>query len=301
MDKKITRRVVLGTVVAGLAVSPFLIRAFRAKNINTVGSYDHFEVPLGAVSTKLPPEEVQKAFDILQQERSRWQKFRSLSGNIVLNSMTYRERMEAPQKESVNGYITLQMKYVDTDDSASGMRCIDDFVLTYAADEISPSSWTFCVNNQGATRSRKVRLEGEEVPGVHRKGLFSLFYQTIDIPNIPNLDFTTLLPGWELSRVEDSGTPVYLLSANGTLFGEEGTLAPTFKFTEGAILEYGHKAVPTEPRVIFTREDWKMVNGFYFPKKIGFYADNDNRPLPVDWDVPNSLFIEFTSLKVVTA
>jgi len=94
---------------------------------------------------------------------------------------------------------------------------------------------------------------------------------------------------------------VYSLSANDTLFGEEGTLAPTFKFTEGAVLEYGFKVVPKAPRMIFTRENWAMVDGFYFPRKIGFYADNDNQPLPADFDVPNSLSVEFTSLKVVTA
>jgi len=55
--------------------------------------------------------------------------------------------------------------------------------------------------------------------------------------------------------------------------------------------------------VIFTREDWEMVDGFYFPRKIGYYVDNDNQLVPTDWDAPNTpnaLSVEFASLKVVT-
>ncbi len=300
MDNKMTRRVALGGIIGALAAGPFVMRAWRG-NKRSPGPYDHFTVSPGMISSELSANEVQKAFDILQNERSRWQKFRGVAGNVSVKSQT-------SKKDSKNGYLTFQMEYVDTPGSRNGLRCPDNMVLTFSENEASSPQWTLRVNSQEAG-PRTLRFEGKDVPGVDRRSLYHTLVNVVDAPNMTNLDFVDLMTGWRLVRMEDSPNLVYSLESNGVLFGSEGELPPTYVFTEGAICKYGFKTMPDTTRAVFTRENYENQHAFRFPKKIGYHLEqngqalqtNDGQAMQAGAELPVAFSVEFTSLTVTTA
>ena len=99
MDKKITRRAVLGTAVAALAVSPFVIRSLRKQQGLEDFLYDthygHIDVTNKGFLSDVTQGEVKEAFDILFRERDAWLKFRKFSGDVVLTQGNSDQTVEA--------------------------------------------------------------------------------------------------------------------------------------------------------------------------------------------------------------
>lgn len=72
MDKTVSRRVVLGVIIAALGSGPFITSSLRKKKPNLSpeeAPYDNISVNPDLVQTGLSPEELQDALDTLLAER----------------------------------------------------------------------------------------------------------------------------------------------------------------------------------------------------------------------------------------
>jgi hypothetical protein len=93
MDKKITRRLAIGTLVAGLASGPFIIRSLR----QPINLHEQSEEIVGrtmilakiAENSRLPVSDVERVLAIYQAERERWLKFRGLKAKVNITCEGY--------------------------------------------------------------------------------------------------------------------------------------------------------------------------------------------------------------------
>ena len=99
MDKKITRRAVLGTAVAALAAGPFAIRSLRGKR-GLDSEYGRLLELAGSVGSDLSPTDVLGAVELFSEERDRWLSLRGVSALVSF-------RVSAHLKDDVSNTVSL--------------------------------------------------------------------------------------------------------------------------------------------------------------------------------------------------
>ena len=144
IDKKMTRRAVLGTAIAGLVASPFVIRALREpKHIPVVAPYGKIDVEPGAIGSELTPEEVRESFDALSLARDSFLKFRGFTGNIQVDYNT--SGTVFPKGESESGYFSLHVDLADPMRSNGGVA-VTKVDMKFSPQKGAAPVWTFLLN-----------------------------------------------------------------------------------------------------------------------------------------------------------
>jgi hypothetical protein len=130
-SKRITRRVVIGTVLSGLAAGPFVIRYLRkTKNISE-SEYDNSQHGLVKIDpaivsvSDISEKDIRRAYEQLWSVCDMWQKIKGIRAetNIItnINGISQQE-----QKFECRGFLSFDLKSLRTD-SHSGFSCTLDF------------------------------------------------------------------------------------------------------------------------------------------------------------------------------
>lgn len=145
MDTKITRRVVLGTIIGGLAVGPFVMRALRPQRQlgeSRDPSQRQRDAEIAIISEKsgISVEKVRDVLAIFEAERTRWTKFRGFKANINLTLQGQSRDSDGWRSFAEDGVITLKISESQT---ATVSMTHWDYDMVYYEPNGSNKRWSF--------------------------------------------------------------------------------------------------------------------------------------------------------------
>ena len=282
MNKKITRRAVLGTAIAGLVAAPFVMLGFRRRRSFDMNfAYGKIEIPLDQIDSDLPVSERVKALEAFEKERNRWLLFRGVEGDVHLKKTL----LASGQDVSEDGYFQLKFDLRLPSDSMRGEHAPHDVQMSLSESKGGPLRWG--IRWRGRLGGRPEML-GDDSGSFGSHEVFTLFAPLIiqGLTAVPNELLMELLPLLRLSADSTAGS--FELGANSTKT-QDGMLIPTLKFVAGYYFGHVPKRLPNVPYPVCTMTDAEQSGSFSFPKKFelkpvangGVLADGQNEELSV--------------------
>ncbi|GHT20487.1 hypothetical protein FACS1894189_9310 [Planctomycetales bacterium] len=291
MNSKITRRVVLGTVVGCLAAGPFVVRALRKKtSVVPVKPYETPNVAPGQVKTDLSEDELRLAFETLSQVRESWLQFRGLDAQLAIQYKSSGKTF--PQGVDVSGHIEYRVEMLPNETGTHGGGVLPSNTKIAFLPEDKSASWTFEMKGSRSP-DNPPKIEGRPLNEADPL----LVYQMLSIPpslaGLVNNTIKDNLSWWQVTRntVAASKQDSYVSESNGKS-GSEGML-PTIGITNGFLSEYIPKRLQGHPYPIITFSEYFTEDGASFPRTITAYANGS----PLSYD--DCIAFVFSDIKFV--
>ncbi|GHT17001.1 hypothetical protein FACS1894189_2100 [Planctomycetales bacterium] len=263
MDKKISRRVVLGTAIGCLVAGPFVVRALRKKN--SLGyivekPYDKFVVDPRIVDSALPKDELEKAFDMFFAERDMWLSFRGIRGRISITTESP-EPLNNSVPKVCQGFVQLNLVNVVHDGNRGRVPFDTELIFSKSQDD-SPEFTYFSDRNKN-----KNELKGDQAPCFDPSFVSQLLVISSEIfSGFSNTVIRDMVTGyWTIT--EKNGA--YVFKSNEKLTND-GCLAPELEITNGHINKFVPKRYAGKPYVVISFESLTESNGFSYPNVLQF-------------------------------
>ncbi|MDR1383204.1 MAG: hypothetical protein LBJ67_05070 [Planctomycetaceae bacterium] len=261
MNKKVTRRVVLGTVTAGLAAGPFVMWYFR-QGASKLSYYTPFEIDVKKIQTytDLSEKDIRRAYEIFFSERQKWEKFKGFKADVKITT----EIKEASNDKKVfdcQGFLSFKLKNLGL--NGENFSCKLDY-----SDNQSRWSLEMSENKQNFQGDKtQLRVEPTLLPTMFTLPQMSLL-------SLTNQFLTQREGAWipfSYSSEQDS----YLFkSIKKNIYDEE------------VLFSNGHFKSCTLAGGGFVYDDYiEVTHQFDFPSKIVFSVDKDgiNRNCTTDF------------------
>jgi hypothetical protein len=278
MDKKITRRVAIGTVIGGLAVAPFVMWGFRGRrSFDMDFVYGRIPVLPENIDSDLPLSERVKALEIFERERNRWLSFRGMEGTVQLKRTFLATREEEVSEE---GFLHVSFDLREPSNTRDGEHAPHNLRMSFSESKNAPYHWA--VGWRGRVGGRPDEMSGTNGTNFGAEDVYTLLLPFLisGLTAVPNALLSELVSAsaMRLFRcMENVGAVTYVFGASTTLTSD-GYLIPTYKFTDGHFSGYVPKRLPNAiyPKYRVTRIE--ESDGFPFPVEFesGFVA-NGNR------------------------
>jgi len=288
MDKKITRRAVLGTILGGLIAGPFIIRSLRSSKEIDLSQYSEIVIKEGDYGAGVTPEQIERAFGRLIDMRSEWLKFRGVSGLIKVSAEANEKGVVQQLHDPIIGFIDLRLSDSENVPAKNRIQTFPTKAhLTFSNNEAGTRRWEAFLDHP----SGKYRFEGDpkdnsDVPRTITQILTLLSLEIF--PDLPNDTLTRTSQLWEIHGEDDH----WSFSPSKVLTGDQAFM-PEFVVESGLLKRFVGKKVKGRPYPVFLLEDYVSKDGFQYPTKQVYYFEGESLPRQV------KISIEFSELSAV--
>jgi hypothetical protein len=275
MDKKITRRVVLGTAIGGLTAANAYLFFFRSVGVKPIyfdelGLYGEPHLAPGDVTSDLSPREVEKALGVLKTERDMWLTVRGVEGRInIVRETTYADQRAALRLEEA-GHVSLSF---DLQPSTDGRLYLpSDVKLTYGANKESKPVWEFTLGRRDGEGPGD--FSGSEISSISHAELFTFLTLPLAVLSLTNNVVKEVREQMRVTRNRKAGAQPdsYMFESTGKPIADG--LLPTFGFTNGHFSEFIPKRREGEPAPTLSLTNPTVVNGVAFPTVISMSSED---------------------------
>lgn len=275
MDKKITRRVVLGTAIGGLAAANAYLLFFRSAGVRPIyfdelSLYGESRLAPEDVTSDLSPQDVNKALGVLKKERDMWLKVRGVEGRInIVCETTYADQQAAQRLEDA-GYVSLSFDLLPSTDGR--LYLPSDVKLTYQANKESKPVWEFTLGRRDGEGSGD--FSGAEISSISHAELFTILTLPLAVLSLTNNVVKEVRDQMRVARNRNARAQPdsYVFESTGKPIADG--LLPTFGFTNGHFSEFIPKRRAGEPAPTISLTNTTVVNGVAFPTVITMSSDD---------------------------
>ncbi len=295
MDKKISRRVALGMAIGGLTAGALFLRSSRRPELAGPNPYGKIDVPPD-IDSDLSADDVQRAFEVLQEERDMWLRFRGVVGKIQTVKETVHPDTHAPETVVDEGYVSWSFDLEPSTNERRGMLVPTNSRLVYSDAENGTPAWTFAFARRDS-RSRG-EFTGKEIGGVRHGELYSLLALPTSLLTLVNGSVKEMAAAWKVGPNSKASTEPdsYVFESNGTPISE-GVLLPAIRFVNGHFSGYIPKRMPNTPFPVVSLTDQVLDKGIAFPTVVSQSFADTGTPLPGN----ASITVTLSDIRVATA
>ena len=277
MDKKITRRVVLGIAIGGLVAGPFAIRFYRNKRGHNIVSEDRYaEVDFlpDFATSEASKDNLKEAFDVFMSERKRWLQFRGISAQIKIDSHYTAQGSNAQDiKLADAGY--LDMIFTEISPKSEDVFFPYKYDLAYSQPK-GKNIWTYEFDRN----SNEAKFSGKKIEAANPKMISEILANQFEFfSDMTNVNVQNALSLWNV-EVDSNDPRSFSFASNGELTSD-GFSLPKIVFRNGHLSEFHSKSKQGRPVSVSSYEEYVDCGGFFAPSKYTFLFEggesNDNR------------------------
>ncbi len=288
MDKKITRRAVLGTIIGSLIAGPFVVRALRSPKKIELSSYSEIAIRDGDYGGDVTPDQIERAFNFLIGVRSEWLKFRGVSGLVKVSAEANENGVVQQLHDPIIGFLDLRLS--NPQEVATNVH-LQPFPqkarLSFSDDKTGEKRWeAFFDHSSGEYRFEGDSKDDTDVPRTIMQILTLLSLEIF--PDLPNNTLKQSSELWEIHGKDDH----WSFSPSKVLTGDKAFM-PEFVVENRLLKKYIGKKFEKQPYSVFLLDDYVSKNDFQYPSKQIYYFEGASLPRQV------KISIEFLELSSV--
>ncbi len=281
MDKKITRRVAIGSAFGALVagtVGTIYFRTSRSPIFEEIDPYGKLIVP-PKIDSDLAADDLAKAFKVFQKEREMWLNFRGVSAQIKIVKETTAADGNNSKKVADEGWVSLNLDLKPIAGIARKMLAPADVKLIYSDAKNSAPVWSFVMAKRDPRKPGK--FTGKEINSINHIELYSFLTLPLSLLSADNGTVKEISSFWKVSRniKPNSGSDSYVFESNGKPISDG--LLPTFGFTDGHFSGFIPKRMPGQSYSTIALMEHIVENGVAYPTAIVISHAAKSDTLPV--------------------